>query len=1034
MKNRIPNLLLALAMLATCNLQPATARAQGTAFTYQGRLNDGGSPAGGIYDLRFAIYDATTNGNVYGVLTNATTGITNGLFTVALDFGGVFNGSNYWLEIAARTNGGTAFSPLSPRQPITSTPYAIYSANAGSAATAVTAGTAGSANSVSAANIAGTIQVTQLPGTVLTNNQSGVILNGTFTGDGGGLTNLPAASLTGTVADSLLSSNIARLNIPNTNLQATASVVLDAGGSIIDTTNLFGGAGYTNNPLVTVTDVSGSNAVITATVSNGVVTGLSVQNPGTNYSSGATLTIAPPPSNAYQTFGSGNIFNGVNTFNNPSNTFAGTFTGNGSGLDMTGPSAISGLGNEAIGYLALAANTTGSYDTANGVNALAQNTTGSGNEANGYRALYSNTIGSENTANGSTSLYSNTTGNWNTANGVAALHYNTTGSYNSANGGMALYSNQTGSNNTANGYQALFYNTTGSNNVANGGAALFLNTTGSNNTANGYQALYKNTTGGNNIAEGFQAGYNVTGSSNIDIGNMGLATDTNIIRIGSGQTQSFIAGIYGANVIGVNSAGGPPPVGVAVYVTSSGQLGTINVAGSNNTASGGGALIYNTTGSNNTANGYQALYSNTTGNNNVANGDAALYSNTTGTNNTANGYQALYKNTTGGNNAANGYQALYSNTTGSNNVANGSAALYSNTTGSNNTANGYQALYKNTTGGNYPANAGSYNIAEGYQAGYNITGSSNIDIGNMGLATDTNIIRIGSGQTQAFMAGIYGANLIVGNPVGGPPSVGVAVYVTSSGQLGTINVAGSNNTASGVGALIYNTTGSNNTANGYFSLHNNRYGSYNIAEGYQAGYNITGSSNIDIGNMGSANDANIIRIGSGQKQAFIAGQIIGDGSGLTNLNVGQLPRAVLTNNESGVALSGAFSGDGSGLTNLNPANLSAGTAAISISGNAATATTAASVTGNIADAQLSANVALLNGTNSFTGTNNFAGTLLATNANNVISGTFTGSGAGLANVPAAAITGGLTINLAVLVPGGGTNILCFTNGILQAIQ
>ena len=304
----------------------------------------------------------------------------------------------------------------------------------------------------------------------------------------------------------------------------------------------------------------------------------------------------------------------------------------------------------------------------------------------------------------------------------------------------------------------------------------------------------------------------------------------------------------------------------------------------------------------------------------------------------------------------------------------------------------------------------------------------------MGLATDTNIIRIGSGQTQAFMAGIYGANLIVGNPVGGPPSVGVAVYVTSSGQLGTINVAGSNNTASGVGALIYNTTGSNNTANGYFSLHNNRYGSYNIAEGYQAGYNITGSSNIDIGNMGSANDANIIRIGSGQKQAFIAGQIIGDGSGLTNLNVGQLPRAVLTNNESGVALSGAFSGDGSGLTNLNPANLSAGTAAISISGNAATATTAASVTGNIADAQLSANVALLNGTNSFTGTNNFAGTLLATNANNVISGTFTGSGAGLANVPAAAITGGLTINLAVLVPGGGTNILCFTNGILQAIQ
>jgi hypothetical protein len=47
---------------------------------------------------------------------------------------------------------------------------------------------------------------------------------------------------------------------------------------------------------------------------------------------------------------------------------------------------------------------------------------------------------------------------------------------------------------------------------------------------------------------------------------------------------------------------------------------------------------------------------------------------------------------------------------------------------------------------------------------------------------------------------------------------------------------------------------------------------------------------------------------------------------------------------------------------------------------------------------------------------------------------FTGNGAGLTNLPATAITGGLTINLAVLVPGGGTNTLCFTNGVLMAIQ
>src|SRR5262249_27760132 len=39
-------------------------RAQSTSFMYQGRLNDGGSPANGRYDLRFTVYDFVTNGNM----------------------------------------------------------------------------------------------------------------------------------------------------------------------------------------------------------------------------------------------------------------------------------------------------------------------------------------------------------------------------------------------------------------------------------------------------------------------------------------------------------------------------------------------------------------------------------------------------------------------------------------------------------------------------------------------------------------------------------------------------------------------------------------------------------------------------------------------------------------------------------------------------------------------------------------------------------------------------------------------------------
>jgi hypothetical protein len=58
----------------------------------------------------------------------------------------------------------------------------------------------------------------------------------------------------------------------------------------------------------------------------------------------------------------------------------------------------------------------------------------------------------------------------------------------------------------------------------------------------------------------------------------------------------------------------------------------------------------------------------------------------------------------------------------------------------------------------------------------------------------------------------------------------------------------------------------------------------------------------------------------------------------------QLPPAIVTNMETGLTLGGAFSGNGSGLTALNPASLGAGTAAINISGNAATATSTTTAT------------------------------------------------------------------------------------------
>src|SRR5216683_5512939 len=111
------------------------ARAQNTAFSYQGRLDSGGVPASGLYDFRFRLAsDPFANNYVDGsVLTNGVP-VTNGLFTVAIDFGaGIFNGSNYWLELDVRTNGGGLYTTLNPLQPLTPAPYAIF-ANAANTA------------------------------------------------------------------------------------------------------------------------------------------------------------------------------------------------------------------------------------------------------------------------------------------------------------------------------------------------------------------------------------------------------------------------------------------------------------------------------------------------------------------------------------------------------------------------------------------------------------------------------------------------------------------------------------------------------------------------------------------------------------------------------------------------------------------------------------------------------------------------------------------------------------------------------------
>jgi hypothetical protein len=163
------------------------AKAQGTLFTYQGQLQKNGAPLDGYYDMVFRLWtDPTAGSSVGPILTNTAVVVSNGLFTTTLDFGPVFDGTTLWLHIGVRTNTGGAFTPLTPRQQLTPTPYAI-----------------------TAENLDGTLPASQiigpLPGGLLSGTYGNTLhldnpadtFSGTFTGNGAALANVNALTLDG---------------------------------------------------------------------------------------------------------------------------------------------------------------------------------------------------------------------------------------------------------------------------------------------------------------------------------------------------------------------------------------------------------------------------------------------------------------------------------------------------------------------------------------------------------------------------------------------------------------------------------------------------------------------------------------------------------------------------------------------------------------------------------------------------------------------------------------------------------------------
>ena len=554
--------------------------------------------------------------------------------------------------------------------------------------------------------------------------------------------------------------------------------------------------------------------------------------------------------------------------------------------------------NTVVGDLAMSGgDTTASNNSADGVTAIGYKAyggfTGSSDDIDGHSGV----------AIGNSSMGNITSGNFNTAVGVVSGLNITLASNSTYLGAYAGHFNQTGANNVAVGANSQ-YGANGSshqNNTSVGKDSLKVISTGNDNTAIGLQAGTAITTGSNNVVLGANAGDAITSDANVVAIGYGAysAQDTaNDAEGSSGHGSGNIAIGYQT----MTAFNEPDFLRNTAVGFQSMSAGTSNIA-QDNTTLGYRSLQLITTGDNNVAIGSKASGAITTGGNNTAIGKSAMSAMIAGAYNIAIGSLAMadYKgddgNNAGSKNIAIGASAMETFQGGTGNVhpdtrfdrnialgynsfrgadfnnasvvvtdniaigdealnstgvhpqlgtiAIGSNALTALTTGTANTAIGYQAAAE--------LSDNSHNTVVGYQAMYRsgATVYYNTFIGSQSGSGDWSggahsNTAVGAATMTGVMTGAAINNVAVGRDTLTALTIGNNNTAVGKSAMAAI-VDGTYNTAVGAGALDQSVDGVRNVSLGGLAHGNADTGNYNIAVGYQAGYVVTGDSNITIG-------------------------------------------------------------------------------------------------------------------------------------------------------------------------------------------